>query len=371
MTAAGSLARRAMYNDNRLKLGLFPPNATSSLTLAPERWAASWADNVALAQMADDAGLDFLLPIARWKGSGASSDRKTFETLTWAAALLASTKRITIFATVHAPLVNPVAAAKALVTADHVGGGRVGLNIVVGWRGDEFKMFGVQQHTPKQRYPYAQEWIDVMKRIWSSEAKFDYDGEFLKLEGVEGHPKLVDGSFPLLINAGRSAEGRQYAIRNCDAFFTATGQMTFDEVAVQVRDFQAEARAQGRDLDVFSDGIVVCRATQREAEEYFHYAILEKADWDLIGGRIAHRSGGVANVAEAERIRLVKSNIGRDFVGSPDEIARQFAEMSRAGVRGLALNMVNLLDELPFFRDEVLLRLERLGLRTAVATAYR
>ena len=37
--------------------------------------------------------------------------------------------------------------------------------------------------------------------------------------------------------------------------------------------------------------------------------------------------------------------------------------MSRAGVRGIAISFVNYLDDLPFFRDEVLPRLERMGLR--------
>ena len=56
-----------------------------------------------------------------------------------------STKRVTVFGTVHAPLFNPVIAAKEMVTADHIGEGRFGLNIVVGWNEGEFEMFGVKQ----------------------------------------------------------------------------------------------------------------------------------------------------------------------------------------------------------------------------------
>ena len=82
--------------------------------------------------------------------------------LAWATAVLASTERIRYSGTVHVPLVNPIAAAKALVTADHVGAGRVALNIVVGWNEDEFEMFGVSQRAESDRYPYAQEWIDVV-----------------------------------------------------------------------------------------------------------------------------------------------------------------------------------------------------------------
>ena len=359
--------RRSLYSDHALKLGLFTANAASSLTVLPERWPATWPENVAVAQLADGAGLDFLLPIARWRGAGANSHRATFETLTWATGLLALTERITVFATIHVPLVNPLAAAKMLVTADHVGSGRVGLNIVVGWNEPEFGMFGVEQRPPEQRYPYAQEWIDVVKRIWTADEPFDYDGAFLQLRGVEGNPKLVGADAPLLINAGRSPAGRQYAIRNCDAFFTSTGQITFGEVAAKVRAFQGEARASGRDLDVYSDGICVCRPTQREAEEYFRYAVLENADWALIGRRLERR----APVAVAEREQLVQSATGRDFVGDPDEIARQFAEMARAGIHGLALNFVHHLNELPFFNAEVLPRLERLGLRSPITAKER
>ena len=123
--------RKAMYSANALKLGLFCLNASSGrvFTHVAERWPATWADNRAVAQLADAAGFEFLLPIGRWKGYGGdtNSQGESFETLTWATAVLAVTKRITVFATVHAPLVNPVAAAKALVTNDHVGSGRAGL----------------------------------------------------------------------------------------------------------------------------------------------------------------------------------------------------------------------------------------------------
>ena len=40
------------------------------MTRVPERWRAEWTDVEAVAQMADRAGLEFFLPIARWKGFG-------------------------------------------------------------------------------------------------------------------------------------------------------------------------------------------------------------------------------------------------------------------------------------------------------------
>ena len=120
--------RVAMYNSNALKIGIFGANCSSgrSATKVPERWSASWPDCLRLARMADEAGIDFMLPIARWKGYGGETGYQdaTLETVTWACGLLAATKRITVFGTVHAPLFHPIIAAKQMVTADHIGEGR-------------------------------------------------------------------------------------------------------------------------------------------------------------------------------------------------------------------------------------------------------
>src|SRR5258706_12741390 len=83
--------RMAMYNANKLKIGLFGANCSSgrAVTLVPERWAGSWPDNLKLARVADGAGIDFLLPIGRWKGYGGDSgpQGRTLATITRASGL--------------------------------------------------------------------------------------------------------------------------------------------------------------------------------------------------------------------------------------------------------------------------------------------
>src|ERR1700742_3024140 len=210
---------------NRLKIGLFGANCSSgrAVTKVPERWSGTWEDNLALVKMADEAGVDFMLPIGRWKGYGGDIgyQEATLETLTWASGLLAATKRITVFGTVHAPLFHPLIAAKEMVTADHIGAGRFGLNLVAGWNEGEFAMFGVEQREHEERYDYAQEWIEVVKRAWSAE-EFDFDGRYFKLSGVRAKPGPIGGTRPVIMNAGQSASGQAFAMRNCDAFFTST-----------------------------------------------------------------------------------------------------------------------------------------------------
>jgi FMNH2-dependent dimethyl sulfone monooxygenase len=54
---------------------------------------------------------------------------------------------------------------------------------------------------------------------------------------------------------------------------------------------------------------------------------------------------------------------GQLMVGDPDRIAGTLADLSRAGLRGIGFSFVNYLRELPYFCDEVLPRLERMGIR--------
>src|SRR5690349_5282745 len=157
----------------RFQLGLFSANTESGLaiTTAPERWVASWDNNVRLAKLADEVGIDFLLPVARWTDWGSDTDfhSSTLDPLVWATGLLANTDRIRVFSTVHTAFHHPVVAAKQLATASHVSRGRIGLNIVAGWLAPEYEMFGLRLPDEHDiRYALAQEWWDIVSRIWAS-----------------------------------------------------------------------------------------------------------------------------------------------------------------------------------------------------------
>ena len=75
--------------------GVFSANRWGGLTFttAPERWDGSWENQVALAQQAEAAGFDFILPLGTWLGMNgdAETDGYSYETLTWAAGLLSET----------------------------------------------------------------------------------------------------------------------------------------------------------------------------------------------------------------------------------------------------------------------------------------
>jgi FMNH2-dependent dimethyl sulfone monooxygenase len=369
MSGAADGARRTrMQNGNRFKLGLFGMNCSGSVaTTAPERWNAGWPENREAARLADAAGIEFLLPIARWLGYGGVTDRQgtSFETLSWASALLAATNDIVAFATVHAPLVNPVFAAKSCVTADHVGRGRFGLNVVSGWNVNEFAMFGEQLLAHDDRYGYSEEWITVVKKIWSEPKPFDFGGQHFNLKNVGGKPKPWGDTRPLLMSAGSSPAGRAFASRHADCLFMSIVEE--DTVAAEV----ASLRAGRNEIGVYASGHLMCRATPKETQEYYHYLVHEKGDWEAAEAAIRRRVEGDGRSLPQDRIyammeRFISGGGTYPVIGSYDEVAATLKRLSDAGMNGMALASVNYVQEMPTIRDELLPRLERLGLREPV-----
>lgn len=351
------------------KLGLFAPNVSGGLTqtLAPERWEPTWAGNVALARMAEDAGLDFILPLANWLGlrGDAPTDGVSLETLTWAAGVLAVTERLHVFATVHTAFINPVVAAKMVATCDHIGAGRFGLNVVSGSKPDEYALMGVELLEHDERYLLTQEWLEVLRRTWREKLAFDHDGRYFQLSGVQSEPKPFGPGEPLVISAGSSPAGRAFAAANADCLFMIVPAM--DGLAESITAIRASA---GRPIGVYSSGHVICRPTRRETEEYYHHIVHEHGDWaagdHLIRAVWPNSESLPVDRLEMYRERCVSGHATWPLVGTPDEVAGAFRALHAAGLDGTAFALVNYLDDLPIVRDEVLPRLERWGLRVAL-----
>lgn len=341
-----------LLGGNGLKLGIFGANVSSGRTYLdiPERWDASWEHNLALAQLADEAGIEAMVPIARWKGYGGitNPNGESFESTAWACGLLAATRRINVFSTVHVPLVHPVLAAKQMATADHIGRGRFGVNLVCGWNDDEFGMFGVAQQEHDDGYALADEWWSIVRRIWSGETPFDVDGRFFQLHKLEGRPLPYGNRSPLMMNAGMSEVGREFAIRNSDMHFD--GIKSQDRIAETKR----RAAAAGRAMQVWTPVGVICRPSTAEADEFAEYCI-DHADHEAIGG--------VRGSGERPLPLRVLGRGNFCAIGDPDRVAEGLAEVHAAQFDGMVLHFVNYLDELPYFVREVLPRLERMGLR--------
>jgi FMNH2-dependent dimethyl sulfone monooxygenase len=358
-----------LHNDNALKLGLFSTNADGGLafTTVDERWRARWDDIETMARLADAAGLEFILPIARWKGYGGETDVRgtSFETLTHAAALAAITRRIAIFSTVHVPLVHPVFAAKALATIDHVSKGRAGLNIVCGWNQAEFDMFGHHQSQHDDRYEQGMEWFEVMLGIFTRDRPFDYKGRFYDLKGVVGAPPPVQTPRPLTMSAAFSPAGRRFAARTSDVLFTPLREP--DKAVAHIAEFRELASTVKRTVNVFTACHVVCRETDGEAEAYYRHYAEEKADVGAVdfhmAAKQAHYGAIDPDVFRIERRRYAGGTGTHAIIGGPQRVAEALIRVHGLGFAGTSLSFVNFNDELPFFVERVMPLLEQAGLR--------
>lgn len=368
---------RRFSDRNRLKLGIFAANCSGgqAVTKVPERWSASWDENLALAVMADEAGLDFMLPIARWlgyEGEGGFHD-SSLETITWAAGLLAATKRITIFATVHTAFTHPVMAAKQFATIDQIGHGRFAVNIVCGWNEPEYRLFGLE--LPKDhasRYAFGQEWLDIVRALWRAQTRFDWHGSHFHLENAVSFPKPFGGSEPIIFNAAASEEGRAFALRNSD--YLLTSLVDLDKTARDVVAIKSAAvAANNRAIDVFGVSYVVCRPTMAQAREYHRYYAEEQADGPAVDrlmelmGR--HAKSFTPEELSAHRVRFAGGHGTYPIIGDPDHVADVLERISRTGLAGTTICFVDYCAELPYFVAEVLPRLEQKGLRAPAPCA--
>ena len=362
-----------VFGPNPFKIGVFGylHDGGNALTTVPERWRAEWDDIVALARLADRGGLDFMLPIARWKGvPGKVQNRlKSYETLTQAAALASVTERIGLFATVHTPIVHPIFAAKAMTTVDHASHGRAGVNIVCGWNQYDFDMFGFEQLEHDARYDQGREWFEIWSRLIAGEAEeFDYDGRYFPgLKGLIGQPPSRQSPRPAVISAAFSPAGRDFAVEAADILLTMMTDE--DQGRAEIDDIIARGEAVQRQslLQVFAVAYVVCRRTRREAETFHDYYAVDGADRQAVRFYVAGRSkqaGSPETLRELE-VRWAGGNGGYPLVGTPQDVVDGMLTMQRAGFAGAALSFVHYLDELPFFLQHVLPLMEEAGLRQA------
>ena len=118
----------------------------------------------------------------------------------------------------HVPTVHPVRAAKEIATINHISRGRFALNIVAGWNEPEIRMFGVSQREHDQRYAYADEFTTLLKRLWT-ENEFDFSGNFFYRARRLLQPKPLQRPWPLIMSAGNSPAGRDFAARHADLNF--------------------------------------------------------------------------------------------------------------------------------------------------------
>jgi FMNH2-dependent dimethyl sulfone monooxygenase len=367
-----------LFGPNKMKLGVFGGNLGSGCvaTRAPGTLEAAWPSVLDVAQTADRAGFEAMVPVARWKGFGGPTNFNgaSFETYTWAAGLAAQTRQIALFATSHVPTIHPIVAAKQGTTIDHISNGRFALNVVCGWFAPEFAMFGRPMMDHETRYEYAAEWLDIIKRLWTEDEEFDHQGRFFRVEKGFHQPKPLQKPHPPIMNAGRSGTGNRFAAKYSDMVFTSFHEIGHEGAGAAVAAFRKLAREEfGREIQVWSTAFVICRPTEKEAKDTLRYVVDEMGDWEAIDNLARIMRFDNTNVSPEEfrkrKARLMTGYGSYPLIGTPEQIASTLVQLATDGLDGLVLSWVNYHQELRQFIAEVMPLLEQAGIRQKAPAA--
>lgn len=375
---AQALHPNPLFGDNTLKLGLFCTNgAGAAITSAPDAPAMSWEASRRSAIMADQAGLEAVVPFARWKAYAENSPGHRTATVldpfAWAAGIAAVTNQIGILATCHAPAMHPIVAAKQAATVDHISGGRFALNVVGGWNKPELEMFGAPMREHDERYAYLAEWLTVLRRLWTDNAEFDHHGEFFDIVGGTSAPHPLQPTVPVM-NAAGSPRGRLFAAEHADLCFVIVQSEDPAEIRKQVEEYKATARENfGRDVKVWTHSVVVHEKTDSAAEAELLRFSVEYEDTESVDAWLAllgmNSQMMPPDVAAAMRQRFAASAGGFPLVGTTETIAGRLQLLSDAGIDGVLLTWLDYEVGLTKFVREVLPLLESAGLRKPVVPA--
>jgi FMN-dependent oxidoreductase (nitrilotriacetate monooxygenase family) len=241
-----------------------------------------------MAQRAESVMFDsvFLADTPALQGESARRPAGRIEPLTLLTAIARATHRIGLIATASTSYNDPYNLARRFASLDHVSGGRAGWNIVTTAGDDAARNFGLDaQPSHAERYQRADEFVEVAQQLWDSWEDdavvadpergvwaeddkvhvIDHRGRFFRVRGPLNLSRSPQGH-PLLVQAGSSQDGRDFAAVHAEAVFTA--QQTLEEGQAFYADLKRRAALAGRDPDgvkILPGLVPVIGSTEAEA----------------------------------------------------------------------------------------------------------
>ena len=154
-------------------------------------------------------------------------------TLTILSALAAATENLGLIGTIQATYNEPHEIARQFATLDHLSGGRAGWNVVTSpdaFTGENFRRGGYLDRG--DRYVRAAEFVQTTRELWESwgpgkgavtegsqEGSFRHKGLNFDISGRFSVPRSPQ-THPVILQAGDSDGGREFAAHSADAIFT-------------------------------------------------------------------------------------------------------------------------------------------------------
>ncbi len=361
-------------NSNKILLGLFAWNVSCGATISkavltePKRYRDywQWPEASQLVQNAERAGFDFEVPFGRYVGHGGEIgfNDEQLDVITSAAALSQLTTNILLFSTAHVTYAfHPLHFARFGAQIDYLSNGRWGLNVVTGWFAEEYAMFtGSLQWVPHdERYAMADEFVTLMKWLWASEKPVDFFGKYYRSLGGLVKVKPVRRPRPVLVNAGHSEAGIDFAAKHCEWLFCSGPDLqALAEIARKARE---RAAHYGRRLRLLTFTYNIVGDTDAEAQARFSW-IDSQIDQEAASRFLGRATQQPETSFQHEQFRHIALGLsGYWSIGDPDTQAETIQALYELGYEGVLITFFDPFRGIEFFRAKVIPRLKNMGLR--------
>lgn len=185
-----------------------------------------WREADGIDEIAHAWLFDHLMPIF------GDPDGSAYEGWTLLSALAAQTERLRLGLLVTSNRFRPPAMlAKIAATVDVVAGGRLDFGIGAGSRPDhplarrEYEAHGLPFHDFAHSVGSLAEALTVIRRLWTEDRPFDFDGTYVTLAGAFGNPKPVQRPYPPIMVGGRSAATLRVVAEHADLWNMPGGEI--------------------------------------------------------------------------------------------------------------------------------------------------
>ena len=183
----------------------------------------------------EDAGFDMVLT------GYSSSTPDGFEVAGYAAA---HTERLGYLIAHRPGFVAPTLAARKAATLDQLTNGRIALHIITGGNDVEQRQDGDWLHHDA-RYRRTDEYLSVMRRIWTEHEPFDHEGEFYRFQDAYSQARCRQRPHVPLFFGGASDIALDVASRRADLF--ALWGEPRASIAQRIADVKSRVAVAGRD----------------------------------------------------------------------------------------------------------------------------
>ncbi|MDR7103091.1 LLM class flavin-dependent oxidoreductase [Croceicoccus sp. BE223] len=346
-----------------MKYGVFLPSARNGFMLseAAPLYDPTFQHNLDTTLEAEKQGFDFALSMMKWKGFGGSTGYwdSCLETFTLVAAMAARTSSITLIPSTTLLTTHPAVCARMIATIDDVAPGRVGLNVVTGWNHLEYESMGLWRGADyyEQRYDFAAEYIEIVKRLWL-EDDVHHAGPFFELNGATVNPK--PSRMPTIVSAGQSPKGLDFTVNHADFSFVMTGLENLRKFTSAMNAKSAEI---GRSVGTLPLYAVITARSDAEAQRIAE-DVVARADRTAIGNILGSASldtnegGSSAHLQAALSLPVEQGNMAfMSFPllhGTPETVASKINDIvAETGVPGIMLSWLDFVSGIREFGEKV------------------